>query len=310
MESLYNIGLVIVLYNPNFEILYKGIGSLYDFVDKIVLVDNSPNPIFPDLKSFPKTHYIALNGNEGIAFAQNRGIQYLIDNGVNYILFSDQDSYIEGSNVIKLINAYKRLTDHDIKVGSVGCVFINKQNNKPYPNKLGEIQSFKLGDNEIMETYSVSSSGSLISKMALLEIGGFDEKLFIDGVDNEWGWRAWHKSGLRSFVVIEALLQQSLGEGNKKVIGREISIPSYTRCYYQFRNFIWLYGIKTTPLFWRRFNLRNYILKSIYFPLFCKPRIRYFKNIIKGVIHGFTKREDYCSGINYPYFSDKSNINQ
>ena len=59
------------------------------------------------------------------------------------------------------------------------------------------------------------SSISLIPCKVFNIVGGFDESLFIDGVDNEWCWRAWHKCGLRSFIVEDAEIGHMLGEGDR-----------------------------------------------------------------------------------------------
>lgn len=69
----------------------------------------------------------------------------------------------------------------------------------------------------------------------------FDEKLFIDGVDNEWCWRAATK-GYRFYIAENARIRHMLGKESRKIGNKDISISSEFRIYYQFRNYIWLSG--------------------------------------------------------------------
>jgi rhamnosyltransferase len=120
----------------------------------------------------------------------------------------------------------------------------------------------------------------------LLDVGGFDESLFIDGVDHEWCWRAWHKSQWRSFVVEDAKINHQLGEGDKKVASRSIAIASPFRMYYQFRNYLWLCRRDYVPGYWKKKNGVKYLVKLFYFPICIAPRAMYLKHIIHGVIRG------------------------
>ena len=78
------------------------------------------------------------------------------------------------------------------------------------------------------------SSISLIPCKVFNIVGGFDESLFIDGVDNEWCWRAWHKCGLRSFIVEDAEIGHMLGEGDRFFFLKKVAIASPFRCIISF----------------------------------------------------------------------------
>lgn len=285
-----------VLYHPNISETLKAIKSLSSQVDGICLVDNTPNPnIASAIKLIDNIHYIPLNSNMGIAKAQNIGIQFFLTHNYDFVLFSDQDSYAPSDIVFKLMEGYKTLHKHDIKIAAVVTRAINKQTGDIYSSKSKElgtpIELKNTISNNITECYSVRSSISLISIPSLSKVGGFDESLFIDGVDHEWCWRAWHTGHLRSFVIEDAKINHMLGEGDRKIGSRNISISSAFRIYYEFRNYIWLSKRDYTPKFWILKNGIKYIVKFFYFPIMVSPRIHYLKNIIKGIKDGLLKKD-------------------
>lgn len=286
------IGAILVLYNPNWETTKIVIKSLTSQVDLLTIVDNTPDADHSSLlSSFKNTHYIPLKENIGIAAAQNIGIKYFINRGFDFVLFSDQDSVVPDNVVEELKRAHDILNELGIAIAAIGTRAINKQTGTPYPPKSKELgRVCELTDSSISddltECYSVISSVSLIPTKSLLSVGGFDESLFIDGVDHEWCWRAWHLHKLRSFIAEKAKIRHMLGEGDKKLGGRDIAIASSFRVYYQFRNYLWLCRRKSTPKFWKRKHLLKYAIKSVYFPLAVSPRITYLKNILRGIFDG------------------------
>lgn len=301
------IGAIVVLYNPDFSITRKALESLKNQVDKICVVDNSFENHLIELKEFCDVEYISLKKNVGIAAAQNIGIAYFIQEKFDFIIFSDQDSIAPEGVVDKLYNAYFALQTHGYKVGITGTRAINRQTGKPYPPKSKEfafIPGHIIGyDSDLTEVYSVISSISLISTISLVELGGFDESLFIDGVDHEWCWRAWHHAQLRSFIVEDALISHQLGEGDKKFASKEIAIASPFRVYYQFRNYLWLCRRDYVPSFWKKKHLLKYMVKFFYFSLCVSPRMKYAKNILKGIYDGLFKYKKY---IEWPTFQQEN----
>ena len=93
---------IVVAYNIESEKLLKNIYSYYDFVEKIVIVDNSNKS--NNLKDYEneKIVYIGLGENLGIARALNEGIKYAIINNFKYALTMDQDSSFN-NNLIRVL---------------------------------------------------------------------------------------------------------------------------------------------------------------------------------------------------------------
>lgn len=290
MNRMAKIGAVVVLYNPDFTVTGNALSSLAGQVDRVCVVDNSSSDHAEELNRFPSVEYKPLLKNIGIAAAQNVGIRYFMELGYDFVLFSDQDSIAPDQVVSKLLENYQALVNAGIKVGAVGTRAINRQTGRPYADKSKLITSFSKAafenPSDLTEYYSVRSSISLISTISLLDVGGFDESLFIDGVDHEWCWRAWHKSLWRSFIVEDAKISHQLGEGDKKMASRSIAIASPFRVYYQFRNYLWLCRRDYVPMFWKKKNGMKYLMKLFYFPICVAPRAMYLKRIVHGVISG------------------------
>ena len=113
-----------------------------------------------------------------------------------------------------------------------------------------------------------------------------DSSLFIDGVDNEWCWRAKNKGNLDSFVSLDFKMNHYLGEGDRSFFGIKISISSPFRVYYQFRNFFILCRKSYVPGIWKIKNAVKYTIKFFYLPIFVIPRLEYLKKIFLGTIDG------------------------
>lgn len=293
-----------VLYNHQPDSLKKGIGYLLSQFDMLVLADNTPGRDDSNAFADDRIIYIPLGANKGIARAQNIGVKTLIDNDVDYVFFSDQDSLLPPDIKEKMIAAHTALKDAGIPTGSLGSIFVNSKTGKPYADKNGIKDRFMVDGIEVREVFSVGSSGSMIHRDAFLVNGGFDEALFIDGVDNEWGWRAAARHNMRNFEVPGCEISQTLGEGDNSIMGKQVSISSPARVFYQFRNYIWLFGKDYVPAFWKWRNFWKYAVKLFYFPIMCSPRGKYMTNILKGIRDGFGMRRRYLDKEQFPLFDD------
>lgn len=286
------IGAVMVLYRPDLDVTAKAIETLLPQVDILCLVDNTPGAdLSARFAGRPRIHYIAMSGNSGIAAAQNRGTRWLLDRGVDFLVYTDQDSEARPDTIARLLNGYDILTDAGIKVGFVGTRPINRETGEPYrlsarridtPDDLRRIP----GAEGISEYYSAMSSISLIPRQAMMDNGGFDESLFIDGVDDEWCWRAWHSQAYRTFIVEDAVIDHCLGQGDRHIGPRKVSIPAAFRVYYQFRNYFWLKRLSYTPSVWIKKNGIKYAVKFFYYPIMVSPRGKYLKNMLRGIRDG------------------------
>lgn len=294
-ETKPTIGAVMVLYAPDLDVTDKAIEAILPQVDLLCIVDNTPGADLSARFTDNRIHYIAMSGNSGIAAAQNRGTRWLLDRGVDFLVYTDQDSETRPDTIARLMHGYTILTDGGVKVGLAGTLPVNRETGEPYrlsarridsPDDLRRIP----GAEGISEYYSAISSISLIPRRAMLDNGGFDESLFIDGVDHEWCWRAWHTHAYRTFIVRDAVIDHCLGQGDRHLAARQVHIASADRAYYQFRNYLWLKRLEYTPAYWIKKNGLKYAVKFFYFPIMVSPRGKYLKNILRGIRDGLRRR--------------------
>ena len=285
---MHKISTIIVIYNPNILILKKNIQAIYQQVSHIILIDNSNNSIEQflnlNLSNFTsKISYHFNNNIGGIANAQNIGIEIAKNLKSDFILMLDQDSIPSINMVSILFQNYNTLTDTGINLAAIGSIAINVQTNLPYKPRLRKIFHYDI-DNNILNCNELISSGMLIKTTVFEKVGYFDTKLFIDGVDHEWCWRAIGM-GYKLAQTKHTSLIHSLGEGDKHILGLRVAISSPFRIYYQYRNYIYLFKKDYIPFYWKFNNLFKYIIKYFYYPLFIS--YKYFIRINKGIIDGF-----------------------
>ncbi len=96
------------------------------------------------------------------------------------------------------------------------------------------------------------TSGSLVSLAAYQAIGPFRDDFFIDGIDVEWGFRAWSKNWA-SLVLTEWEMPHRWGQRAKDGSHAvpQILRQSGVRNYYYIRNVIAVARLPFVPLGWR-----------------------------------------------------------
>ena len=280
-----NISAVVVLYNPNLNLIKQVLSLVSCQVRYIIVVDNTPNSdIGDEFCHFTNLVYIPLNANIGIAKAQNLGIERSFELGVDFVFFLDQDSIIESNMVDTLYGAYVFLSEQNVQVGAVGPRPFNRLLNKKYEGTFVRGTAFS---KEITEVNELISSASLVPIHNFTDVGGLDSSLFIDGVDHEWCWRAKYLRNYRFFIVESTKLSHQVGEGDRFFLSFNILIPTPFRVYYLYRNFVKLLIRSYVPIYWKLSNGVKLLFKMFYFPLFVKPRFVYLKRIFKGIVDGF-----------------------
>ena len=133
------------------------------------------------------------------------------------------------------------------------------------------------------------SSGSLIPMNAIDAIGNMDEALFIDHIDTEWFLRA-KSAGWQAFGVCDAVMEHHLGESTLHVWwGRWRSLPVHSpfRYYFIYRNSILLHRRRYANQAWRRADIIRLILIAVILPLSSKQKLKCFRMIFLGIVHGF-----------------------
>lgn len=167
------IAAAIVTFNPDISLLKRVIGALHKQVVKLYVVDNcSDNKTeIKNICTIKDVYFIPLPENKGIAAALNCAFKKADDDGMKWLLTCDQDSVIPDDFLEKIAKQKKDL----IKQKNIGIIcpnFVNRSTGE----KEYEGETLKLIDKCI-------TSGSLTRISSWKEIQGFDEDMFIDGVD-------------------------------------------------------------------------------------------------------------------------------
>ena len=286
------IGAIVVLYNPDFDVTSKALEALTVQVDKTCIVDNSSSDHSEKLKNYQNIEYIPLGKNIGIAAAQNIGIRYFIEQNFDFVIFSDQDSIAPSGLIHKLYEVFESLASKGFKIAAVGPTPVNRKTSMPYITKANIKRKYTKQEvgigYDVYEMYSIISSFSLVKMSSFDSVGLFEKGLFIDGVDDEWGWRAFKLAQMSSFIVPDLMFSHYQGVENNDKFLRKKSSPF--RTYYQFRNFIFLLKRPYTPRYWKKRNLLKFFVKMFYYPCFVSPRIAYLKAILRGCKDGLLNR--------------------
>lgn len=254
-----NVTSITISYNPDLIVLRRQIEALDRQVNRILVIDNGSEN-FSEIESLKllssKLEIIPLHENRGIAFAQNVGIELAVDSSSHVILF-DHDSELEDSFIKNLLQSEADLLSSGLKVGAVGPSFVNADTGKRYGvpviRKLPIFQGLVLDkrffsrNEKFIESYFLIASGCLIQTSVLKHVGSMDSELFIDNVDVEWCLRAQIK-GYEVYTSSLATMVHRIGERSRTVMGRNISVHSNIRKYYNTRNNLFLVKYSGIPL--------------------------------------------------------------
>jgi rhamnosyltransferase len=270
---------IIVTYNPDISQFIKYYNNNMEEVDYTIIVDNSDKTSIQNelskLNTKKNTELIQLFENKGIAYAQNIGIKKVqACDKYDFILFLDQDSMLNSGTVIKYIKYYNELK----KNNKIACIGVGNSENK------------KINNTEITEVNQIISSGSFCPVGVFKKIGLMDESLFIDFVEYDWCWRAKSKE-FKIFSIGEISLIHKDGIGKIYIFGSRMILPSPTRHYYQYRNFLYLMHKNYVPLYWKFRMLFKMIIKiPIYIIIMDSKYIR-LKFIFRGVYDYITNKK-------------------
>lgn len=239
---------VVILYNPGNDTL-DNILTYNDNLDTLIVMDNSDFPnewLVKELRTISKVQYIKNSENMGIAYPLNRALEMTKEH-YQWLLTMDQDSSFKEGEFSKYI---KNLETIDCDVYGLTPIFC------------GDRVSLKDEDRSIIE--HCITSGMLLKIQAAITVGGFDELLFIDAVDDEFCYRA-NVAGMGKIIRDNTImLNHSIGAPKMhRLLGiknYETDNHNYIRKYYMFRNY--LYVGKKYPekkKFYRSVLINNFI---------------------------------------------------
>lgn len=284
----------IVLYNPDKKRLKENLDAICNQVECVYCYNNglgNDRGLASLLSSYSNIRLIGTGENVGIAKALNELVIHAAEDGMDWILTLDQDSVACNNMITSLVS----LT-HEKKVAII-CPLIEdvrRKNEEPVAKK-----------NTIEDVNFCITSGSFMNIKRTLEIGGYDERLFIGLVDDEICYRII-KKGYRIIRNNSIVLDHELGNLTPSkyekfylktgdiIHNEKIKKLSYKRAvspmrlYYATRNMVYLnnkYSRENAS-----WSSQKLLYNSISSLLRGKEKMVLIKSIIKGIKDG--KRMD------------------
>ena len=189
----------IVLYNPEKERLKENLDAVCGQVEKVYCYNNGlqkADEINVLLSAYKNLRVIGTGKNVGIAAALNELVKEAAKDDVEWILTLDQDSVVCDGMVTALASLKNE------KDAAIICPVIEDVRRK---NEAPAVAKNTTDDVDFCIT-----SGSFMNVEETLEIGGFDEWLFIGLVDNEICYR-FKLNGYRIIRNNAVILNHELG---------------------------------------------------------------------------------------------------
>ena len=228
-----NFAACVILYHPS-EDNIKNINTYLSKVSELYIIDNTETKSNENLfKDFPNIHYYWDGENKGLSIRLNQACEKAIHSKFNYLLTMDQDSSFLEDNIEQYFRDILAFPDKE-KVAVYGLEYINDDITDRTPN--------------YSEVNHLITSGSVLNLNLYSEIGGFDENLFIDGVDIDYSYAALIK-GFKNIKFGRNFFEHSLGVPVKRgsiyslyLIKKNKIIHSPLRIYYMYRNMLYIEG--------------------------------------------------------------------
>lgn len=229
-ENTVNCLVSIITYNPDIQKLSKNINSILALQDgiNILIIDNASDNV-AEICSLIACHdnigIIKNDKNSGIAYALNQAMHDAENNGFEWVLTCDQDSVLPEN----LLKEYKNVIDK-FNVAIV-CP-------KIYDVNANRFIDYKKTDGEFTEVDGCITSGSLVNTMAWKAVCGFDDFMFIDGVDFDFCYRLRAKN----YKIIRAnnvILEHEIGRSEiRRFFWKKVNVQNHNafRKYYIMRN--------------------------------------------------------------------------
>lgn len=285
----------IVLFSPDLPLLRSNIEAIAPQVTTVFLFDNGSRNL-PEVEGLLRELRDSLrarlvlhaNGrNVGIASALNELCAMASCAGYPWLVTLDQDSVCPPS----MVADYVRYVGEP-KIGQL-CPNL-------FDATLGaRLRTVQSSDEEfcgLADVRTCITSGALTNLEGWRDVGGFDEAMFIDEVDNEYSLRL-RSRGWRVACVGEVTLSHALGQMEAhRLFGREYHILNHSafRKYYMARNKVYVARKRHGSVV--RAVLSNLMMCGAII-LYEHPKGPKLWATLKGTTHGFgmkLKSRDYA----------------
>ncbi|WP_072396135.1 glycosyltransferase [Hyphomicrobium sp. CS1GBMeth3] len=249
----------IVTFWPDLEQLMPRVAALACASERVVVFANSPVSQTDRARLLGTgagdggIEIVQSPDNVGLGRAYNHILQYAQARGADAVLLADQDSDIEPETVEVLAARMVELTAAGHRVAVVGALPV-APDGSPTRFKTTRLFERSVGS-DLPNTQAVDfaiSSGSLVSLAAYEAVGPFREDFFIDAIDIEWCFRAWH-AGLSCWTAMDAPMPHRLGQGGLEIPLTRLKLAQQppSRLYTYVRNQVRMLGLRHVPMRWK-----------------------------------------------------------
>ena len=272
---------VVIAYFPDVEKLSSNLKTYLDSLDHLFIIFNSPVSASDAnrLTSLsPKIQPFYNDENAGIAGPLNQAAQQALDLGYEWLLTMDQDSWFLSDEFFKAFTNYPDKST----VAIFGPTVLTAA-------ELEVIQSLPSADktpDETEDVLAIITSGNLLNLGIWKKTGGFEEKLFIDEVDNDYCLKAVSQ-GYRIVRMKNIHLVHALGHEREVTFlfqKKKIITHPPLRTYYIFRNNLYVFN-KYKKIFPEFVRARKRILLKTFLKIlfFSRERLSNLRCIQIGI---------------------------
>jgi rhamnosyltransferase len=265
-------------------------------IEKILVVDNSRQPLTVVAQD-PRIQVFHHPENIGIAGGICLAVEQCWSEGFDFLWMFDQDSKPASDCLELLLENYTEQAGATYPIGIIAPHAIDARTGATVePGKfLGDrFRGYKAPSlTEPFECDAPITSGSLLWLKTHLEVPPPDAKLFMDGIDLDYGWRL-RLAGFHNVLVPTAKMYHRFGEpivvklfGKKKIFQRYSPLRHYYIC----RNHTYLelkysQGFNRLKCIWKRIE---FLLKNIIIIFLFDTQSSFQKTIacMIGTCHGF-----------------------
>lgn len=226
-----NFAACVILYHPKKE----DVANLFTYcskVEKVYIFDNTEGKSNENLFiGIENVSYFWDGENKGLSSRLNEACQRAIADNFEYLLTMDQDSSFLEENIDGYFKDILNFKGKE-KVAVYGLEYSKNDINDT--------------TEKYIEVDHLITSASVMNLNLYKEIGGFDENLFIDGVDIDYCYSALTK-GFKSIKFARNFFNHALGVRSRRgsiftlyLIKKNVYVHSSLRVYYMYRNMLYI----------------------------------------------------------------------
>lgn len=280
---------VVVTHHPPPE-LAGHLRAIRRQVGALVVVDNG-SPAAADIAALAAevgAVFVGNAGNEGIARALNQGAERACEGGFRWLATFDQDSAPPEGMIAGLLALARRHPDA-ARVGIVAASFHDRHLGRTWSDPSNTL----VDGPDWREVRTLITSGSLVNVASFDDIGGYDERLFIDFVDHDHCHRL-RRAGWRLLQSKTILIDHAIGELKAhRFLGRTVHCSNHSpvRRYYMTRNQLEFYRrCALDEPYLALWGVANVALRSLLTLLYEEQRGAKARAIVRGLWHFLIRR--------------------